>query len=39
MIVVLFGQPHSGKTTLGELVRQFAQLKKHTEVTTAKRVV
>jgi len=32
MIVVLFGQPHSGKTTLGELVRQFTQLKKHTEV-------
>lgn len=32
MIIVLFGQPHSGKTTLGELVRQFAQLKKHTEV-------
>ena len=32
MIVVLFGQPHSGKTTLGELVRQFVQLKKHNEV-------
>jgi len=32
MIIVLFGQPHSGKTTLGELVRQFVQLKKHTEV-------
>lgn len=32
MIVVLFGQPHSGKTTLGELVRQFLQLKKHNEV-------
>lgn len=32
MIIVLFGQRHSGKTTLGELVRQFVQLKKHTEV-------
>lgn len=32
MVLVLFGQPHSGKTTLGELVRQFVQLKKHTEV-------
>lgn len=32
MIVVLFGQPHSGKTTLGNLVRQFVQLKKHNEV-------
>lgn len=32
MIVVLFGQPHSGKTTLGSLVRQFMQLKRHTEV-------
>ena len=32
MIIVLFGQPHSGKTTLGELVRQFVQLKKYTEV-------
>lgn len=32
MIIVLFGQPHSGKTTLAELVRQFMQLKKHTDV-------
>lgn len=32
MIVVLFGQPHSGKTTLGNLVSQFVQLKKYTEV-------
>ena len=32
MIIVLFGQPHSGKTTLGHLVRQFVQLKKHTQV-------
>lgn len=32
MIIVLFGQPHSGKTTLGELVSQFAQIKKQTEV-------
>ena len=29
MIVVLFGQPHSGKTTLGRLVKQFLQLEKH----------
>jgi adenylylsulfate kinase-like enzyme len=28
MIVVLFGQPHSGKTTLGELLRQFLQMEK-----------
>lgn len=29
MIVVLFGQPHSGKTTLGKLLKQFLQLEKH----------
>lgn len=29
MIVVLFGQPHSGKTTLGRLLKQFLQLEKH----------
>jgi adenylylsulfate kinase-like enzyme len=29
MIVVLFGQPHSGKTTLGRLVKQFLQIDKH----------
>jgi adenylylsulfate kinase-like enzyme len=29
MIVVLFGQPHSGKTTLGELLQEFLQLEKH----------
>ena len=28
MIVVLFGQPHSGKTTLGELLKQFLQMEK-----------
>jgi adenylylsulfate kinase-like enzyme len=28
MIVVLFGQPHSGKTTLGELLREFLQMEK-----------
>lgn len=28
MIVVLFGQPHSGKTTLGRLLKQFLQLEK-----------
>jgi adenylylsulfate kinase-like enzyme len=26
MIIVLFGQPHSGKTTLGELLQKFLQL-------------
>lgn len=29
MIVVLFGQPHSGKTTLGKLAKEFLQLEKH----------
>jgi adenylylsulfate kinase-like enzyme len=29
MIVVLFGQPHSGKTTLGKLLREFLQMEKH----------
>lgn len=28
MIIVLFGQPHSGKTTLGELLREFLQMEK-----------
>ena len=28
MIVVLFGQPHSGKTTLGKLLKQSLQLEK-----------
>lgn len=34
MIIVLFGQPHSGKTTLGDLLRQFLQLEKHNWRTT-----
>ena len=34
MVVVLFGQPHSGKTTLGDLLRQFLQLEKHNWRTT-----
>jgi adenylylsulfate kinase-like enzyme len=29
MIIVLFGQPHSGKTTLGKLLREFLQMEKH----------
>jgi len=28
MVIVLFGQPHSGKTTLGQLLKEFLQLEK-----------
>ena len=34
MVIVLFGQPHSGKTTLGDLLKQFLQLEKHNWRTT-----